>query len=116
MQTETGTAYEVFHTDCHARDAIDHVTSRWGVWVLVSLRTNDLRFYELRESIRGISEKTLAQTLRTLVQDGLVRREVQPTTPPRVTYGLTELDQDVGEPLKELFDRITRRLPPRDAA
>ena len=48
-----------------------------------------------------------------LVQDGLVWREVEPTTPPQVTYGLTEFGRDVGEPLTELFDRITRRLSPR---
>ncbi|MEU5625145.1 winged helix-turn-helix transcriptional regulator [Streptomyces tendae] len=109
-RVETGERYDVFHTDCLARDMVDHVTSRWGVWVLISLRRNDLRFYELRESIQGISEKMLAQTLRTLVEDGLVWRKVEPTTPPQVTYGLTEFGRDVGEPLTELFDRITRRL------
>ncbi|GAB3477992.1 winged helix-turn-helix transcriptional regulator [Amycolatopsis cihanbeyliensis] len=114
-QTDAGARYEVFHTDCPARDVVDHVTSRWGVWVLISLRGNALRFYELRESIRGVSEKMLAQTLRALVQDGLVWREVEPTTPPQVTYGLTEFGRDIGEPLTELFDRITRRLPPRSA-
>ncbi|MCX4426001.1 winged helix-turn-helix transcriptional regulator [Streptomyces mirabilis] len=111
-QAEAGNRYEVFHTDCPARDVVDHVTSRWGIWVLISLRSNDLRFYELRDSIQGISEKMLAQTLRALVQDGLVWREVEPTTPPQVTYGLTEFGQDVGEPLTDLFDRITQRLPP----
>ncbi|WP_329500592.1 helix-turn-helix domain-containing protein [Kitasatospora herbaricolor] len=113
MQSEAGERYEVFHTDCPARNVVDHVTSRWGVWVLIALRNDDLRFYELRESIRGISEKMLAQTLRTLVEDGLVWRKVEPTAPPKVTYGLTEFGQDVGEPLTELFDRITRRLPRR---
>ncbi|WP_406181151.1 winged helix-turn-helix transcriptional regulator [Streptomyces sp. NBC_01006] len=114
-KVETGKRYEVFHTDCPARDVVDHVTSRWGIWVLISLRSNNLRFYELRESIHGISEKMLAQTLRALVQDGLVWREVEPTTPPQVTYGLTEFGRDIGEPLEELFGRITRRLPPRGA-
>ncbi|MBP0932345.1 MULTISPECIES: winged helix-turn-helix transcriptional regulator [Streptomyces] len=114
-QAGTGAPYEVFHTDCPARDVVDHVTSRWGVWVLIALRSSDLRFYELRESIKGISEKMLAQTLRALVQDGLVWRKVEPTTPPQVTYGLTEFGQDVGEPLTDLFDRITKRLPPRPA-
>ncbi|MWA08327.1 winged helix-turn-helix transcriptional regulator [Streptomyces sp. BA2] len=114
-QAVAGQRYDVFHTDCPARDVVDHVTSRWGVWVLISLRSDDLRFYELRESIQGISEKMLAQTLRALVQDGLVWREVEPTTPPQVTYGLTEFGRDVGEPLTELFDRITRRLSPRSA-
>ncbi|MET8555690.1 helix-turn-helix domain-containing protein [Streptomyces sp. NPDC004959] len=113
---ETGERYEVFHTDCLARDVVDHVTSRWGVWVLISLRRNDLRFYELRESIQGISEKMLAQTLRALVEDGLVWRKVEPTTPPQVTYGLTEFGRDIGEPLTELFDRITRQLSALDTA
>ncbi|AOW86614.1 MULTISPECIES: winged helix-turn-helix transcriptional regulator [Streptomyces] len=114
-RVEPGERYDVFHTDCVARDVVDHVTSRWGVWVLISLRRNDLRFYELRESIRGISEKMLAQTLRALVEDGLVWREVEPATPPRVTYGLTGFGRDIGEPLTELFDRITRRLAPPNA-
>jgi DNA-binding HxlR family transcriptional regulator len=112
---EAGRRYDVFHTDCAARDVVDHVTSRWGIWVLISLRSNDLRFYELRESIRGISEKMLAQTLRALVQDGLIWRQVEPTTPPQVTYGLTDFGRDIGEPLTDLFDRITRRLPARIA-
>ncbi|MFF4468405.1 winged helix-turn-helix transcriptional regulator [Streptomyces sp. NPDC001599] len=115
-RVETGARYDVFHTDCLARDMVDHVTSRWGIWVLIALRRNDLRFYELRESIQGISEKMLAQTLRVLVEDGLVWREVEPTTPPRVTYGLSEFGRDIGEPLTELFDRITRRLAPLDTA
>ncbi|MBF9066439.1 winged helix-turn-helix transcriptional regulator [Streptacidiphilus fuscans] len=110
-EAEGGSRYDVLHTDCPARGVVDHVTSRWGVWVLISLRSNDLRFFELRESIRGISEKMLAQTLRALVQDDLVWRKVEPTTPPQVTYGLTEFGREVSEPLTELFDRITRRLP-----
>jgi len=115
-QAGAGERYDVFHTDCLAREVVDRVTSRWGVWVLISLRKNSLRFYELRESIQGVSEKMLAQTLRGLVQDGLVWREVEPATPPRVTYGLTGFGREVGEPLTELFDRITRRLSPHDAA
>ncbi|MGW7067272.1 winged helix-turn-helix transcriptional regulator [Streptomyces sp. NPDC054855] len=115
-QAESGPRYEVFHTDCPARDVVDHVTSRWGVWVLIALRSHDLRFYELRNSIHGISEKMLAQTLRALVQDGLVWREVEPSTPPQVTYGLTEFGQDIGEPLTDMFDRITQQLAPRSPA
>jgi DNA-binding HxlR family transcriptional regulator len=114
-QAEAGKRYDVFHTDCPAREVVDHATSRWGTWVLISLRSNSLRFYELRESIEGISEKMLAQTLRALVQDGLVWREVEPTTPPQVTYGLTEFGREVGDPLTELFDRITQRMSTRDA-
>jgi DNA-binding HxlR family transcriptional regulator len=109
-RAEPGGRHDVLHTDCLARDVVDHVTSRWGIWVLIALQPGSLRFYELRDSIAGISEKMLSQTLRTLVADGLVRREVEPTTPPQVTYDLTEFGQDLSEPLADLFGRITRRL------
>ena len=89
-RTTPGPGYDVFHTDCPARDVVDHVTSRWGIWVLISLGGGELRFFELRESIQGISEKMLAQTLRTLERDGLVHRDAQPVIPPRVDYSLTE--------------------------
>ncbi|WP_426367982.1 winged helix-turn-helix transcriptional regulator [Streptomyces sp. E-08] len=112
-QAEVGNRYEVFHTECPARDMVDHVTSRWGIWVLISLRNNDLRFFELRNSIQGISEKMLAQTLRALVEDGLIWREVEPTTPPQVTYGLSAFGQEISEPLTDLFNRITQRLSPQ---
>jgi DNA-binding HxlR family transcriptional regulator len=105
-QTAAPEGYEVFHTDCPARTVLDHVTSRWGVWVLMALRQQELRFFELRESIEGISEKMLSQTLRTLVRDGLVWRAVEPSTPPRVSYGLTPLGQGTSEPLAELFGWI----------
>ncbi|GAP56934.1 uncharacterized HTH-type transcriptional regulator YtfH [Arthrobacter sp. Hiyo6] len=38
----------------------------------------------------GVSEKMLAQTLKTLERDGLVSRKAQPVIPPRVDYSLTE--------------------------
>jgi DNA-binding HxlR family transcriptional regulator len=115
-QTDVRARYDVFHTDCAARDVVDHITSRWGVWVLIALQDRDLRFFELRESIEGVSEKMLAQSLRALVQDGLLWRHVEPATPPQVTYGLTDFGRDIGEPLAELFGRITRRLSAGSAA
>ncbi|WP_163506208.1 winged helix-turn-helix transcriptional regulator [Fodinicola acaciae] len=94
---------DVFHTDCPARTVLDHVTSRWGVWVLLALRSGELRFFELRRRIDGISEKMLAQTLRTLTRDGLVWRQVEPATPPQVSYGLTPLGTGTSEQLSTLF-------------
>ncbi|GAA4233862.1 helix-turn-helix domain-containing protein [Actinomadura meridiana] len=82
---------DVFHVDCPARAVLDHVTSRWATLILTALRDGPLRFSALHTKIEGVSEKMLSQTLRTLVHDGLVIRTVHPTTPPTVSYGLTEL-------------------------
>jgi DNA-binding HxlR family transcriptional regulator len=85
---------------------LDHVSARWGVLVLTALLVGDLRFYQLRDRIEGVSEKMLAQTLRTLVRDGLVQREVEPVTPPQVSYRLTALGEGITARLGGLTDWI----------
>jgi DNA-binding HxlR family transcriptional regulator len=88
---------------------LDHVTSKWGVLILAALRGRDLRFFELRDRIEGVSEKMLSQTLRLLVRDGLIRRTVSPASPPQVSYGLTALGGAIAEPLDTLVQRVRTR-------
>jgi DNA-binding HxlR family transcriptional regulator len=83
---------------------LDHVGSRWGVLILTALRDGPLRFYLLRNKIEGISEKMLSQALRQLSRDGLVYRQVEPSIPPQVSYGLTPLGTGLAEHMQHLFD------------
>lgn len=85
----------VLPSKCPSRVVLDHVTSTWGVLVLVALSQGTLRWSELRRVVEGISEKMLAQTLRTLEQDGIVHREAAPTIPPRVDYSLTDRGREL---------------------
>jgi DNA-binding HxlR family transcriptional regulator len=85
----------VFPAGCPSRVLLDHVTSKWGVLILVSLQEGPLRWSELRRRAQGISEKMLAQTLKTLEADGFVHREAQPVIPPRVDYSLTETGEEL---------------------
>src|SRR6476661_87474 len=80
---------------CPTRVVLDHVTSKWGVLVLIALTENSLRWGELRRVVEGISEKMLAQTLRVLEADGFVLREARPTIPPRVDYSLTDRGREI---------------------
>jgi DNA-binding HxlR family transcriptional regulator len=80
---------------CPSRTVLDHVTSKWGVLVLIALSHHTLRWGELRREIEGISEKMLAQTLRVLEADGFVHRDAQPTIPPRVDYSLTDRGHEI---------------------
>jgi len=91
---------------CPSRTVLDHVTSKWGVLIIVALSTSEMRWSELREVVQGISEKMLAQTLRTLEQDGFVLRVAQGTIPPRVDYSLTPLGIELSEKLLPLMDWI----------
>jgi DNA-binding HxlR family transcriptional regulator len=93
---------------CPTRTVLGHVTSKWGVLLLVALSEQDLRWGELRRVVEGISEKMLAQTLRTLEGDGLVSRTVTATIPPRVDYALTSRGRELVEHLLPLMDWIHR--------
>lgn len=75
---------------CPSRLLLEHVTSKWGVLVLLRLGSHGtLRWAELKRSVDGVSEKMLISTLRTLEADGLVLREALPVVPPHVEYSLT---------------------------
>ncbi|WP_433592211.1 winged helix-turn-helix transcriptional regulator [Nocardia sp. CA-145437] len=51
----------------------------------------------MRRRLDGITQKVLTRMLRDLERDGLVRRTVYPTVPPRVEYALTELGADLAD-------------------
>jgi DNA-binding HxlR family transcriptional regulator len=104
-------AGDVFSSKCASRVVLDHVTSKWAVLVLAALDRGPMRFSVLRRRIDGVSEKMLAQTLRTLETDGFVHREVVPTAPPQVTYSLTGLGQEVTVHLAGLLDWIGTHIP-----
>jgi DNA-binding HxlR family transcriptional regulator len=91
---------------CSSRTVLDHVTSKWGVLIIVALSEHPRRWGELRRVVEGVSEKMLAQTLKTLEADGFVHREAQPTIPPRVDYSLTKRGIALGERLLPLMDWI----------
>ncbi|MDX3307599.1 winged helix-turn-helix transcriptional regulator [Streptomyces sp. NPDC054884] len=96
---------------CPYRLVLEHLTSRWGVLVLIHLLDRSYRFSELRRAIGQVSEKMLTQTLQTLERDGLVHRDAKPVIPPRVDYSLTDLGREAAEQVRALADWTHRRMP-----
>ncbi|MFA6155153.1 winged helix-turn-helix transcriptional regulator [Mesorhizobium sp.] len=97
---------DVFQLGCPARDVMRHVTSRWGVLILIALLDNTLRFSQLRRKVSGVSERMLAQTLQWLETDGLVVRRDFRVVPPHVEYTLTPLGSDAARMIAALADWI----------
>ncbi|MER6470398.1 winged helix-turn-helix transcriptional regulator [Streptomyces collinus] len=100
---------------CPHRLVLEHVTSRWGVLVLIELLERPYRFSELRRAIsrwggRGVSEKMLTQTLQTLERDGLVHRDAKPVIPPRVDYSLTGLGREAALQVRSLARWTDERM------
>jgi DNA-binding HxlR family transcriptional regulator len=92
------------HEGCPVTAVLRRIGDKWTVLVLVLLGGRRYRFNELHRSVEGISQRMLTRTLRTLEQDGLVEREVHPTVPPSVEYGLTPLGETLLGPLSALAD------------
>lgn len=96
---------------CPSREVLKHVTSRWGVLVLLALEDGTHRFSELRRAIGGVSERMLAQTLQWLEGDGLVDRVAYEVVPPHVEYSLTPLGREAAARVRALADWIETSLP-----
>lgn len=100
----------VLSQECPSQEVLKHVTSRWGVLVLIVLQGRTHRFSELRRAVGGVSERMLAQTLQWLEADGLVHRVAFNVVPPHVEYSLTELGTEAAAKVRALADWIEINL------
>lgn len=77
--------------NCPIRNVLARISDKWSILVLLTLNCPaPMRFNALQKNIPDVSQKMLTVTLRTLEEDGLVKRQVYAEVPPRVEYSLTE--------------------------
>lgn len=81
---------------------LSRIGDKWSVLIVMALCAGPRRFNDLKRSIDGISQRMLTLTLRSMERDGLITREVFPTTPPRVEYALTDLGRSLYAPIEAL--------------
>jgi DNA-binding HxlR family transcriptional regulator len=87
---------------CPVRTAIEVLSGRWKPLIVYYLRFQTRRFSQLQRLIPEAPRQVLAQQLRQLERDGIVRRTVYPTAPPKVEYSLTE----AGRGLEGILDSL----------
>lgn len=81
---------------CPSRMVIEMLADKWKLMVLHSLNLKPvMRNGELIRALKGVSQKMLTQTLRSLERDGLIERRDFKEIPPRVEYSLTPLGQSL---------------------
>ena len=81
---------------------LSRIGDKWSVLVVSTLGSGSRRFNELRREVPSVSHRMLTLTLRNLERDGLVKRTVTPTIPPRVDYELTDLGRSLECPIAKL--------------
>ncbi len=101
---------------CPVRDVLDRLGDKWSVLIFVTLAHGPMRFNALARAVPDISRRMLAETLRHLERDGLIWREVTPTTPPAVSYGLTAVGASLMPPLAALIAWAEENQPKIAAA
>lgn len=92
----------VLEPQCPSRLVLERIADKWTALIIQILANGTMRYSALQQTIGGISQKMLTQTLRSLERDGLVQRKVYPVVPPRVEYSLTRLGRTLIEPLRTL--------------
>lgn len=93
---------KIYH--CAMDITMDYIGGKWKTVVLWYLRDKTMRFNELKRQIPEITEKMLSIQLKTLEEDGIVKREAFAETPLRVEYSLT----DFGKTLRPILDAIAK--------
>ncbi len=83
------------------------IRGKYKIVILYWLNENQpsMRFNELKRSIKGISFKTLSNTLKEMEKDKLIFRKEYPQIPPKVEFGLLER----GKSLVPILDMLCQR-------
>jgi DNA-binding HxlR family transcriptional regulator len=81
---------------CPLEGIIDVISKKWALLIINAIGNyGRLRFNRLMEELKGISPKTLSDTLKDLEAWGLIKRESFAEIPPRVEYTLTKDGTDL---------------------
>ena len=89
---------------CPVEATIQLIGGKYKAVILWHLMGKTLRYSELHKRIPKATDKMLAQQLRELEKDGLIKRKVYPVIPPKTEYSLT----DFGKSLTPILDELCK--------
>ena len=84
------------------------VGDKWTILLLNVLGDDTMRFKDLHRAVPGISQRMLTVTLRNLERDGLVKRTIYPTIPPKVEYALSDRGRSLRCALVPIAEWVTQ--------
>lgn len=90
--------------ECPVATTVQLIGNKWKLLILRNLRMRPWRFNELQKSLKGISQKVLTESLRSMEADGIIVRTIYAEVPPRVEYSLSEL----GETTRPILDAMEK--------
>ena len=87
---------------CGLARALDLVGERWTLLIVRDLAIAPRRFGDLLDGLPGLGTSLLSERLRTLEDDGIVRRAAAPRPGGGVVYELTDRGEDLARAMAPL--------------
>jgi len=91
--------------------AVELIGRRWTGAIIRVLLAGPQRFNELAAAVPGMSDRLLAERLRELETENVVRRDVSNGPPVRVAYALTEAGRELEATIRMLGSWAERWVP-----
>ncbi|MGB5817901.1 MAG: helix-turn-helix domain-containing protein [Saonia sp.] len=90
---------------CCASLTMGIIGGKWKTVILFHLMNRTLRYNELRKEMPTVTERTLSLQLKTLEEDGIIKRKVYTSKPPlKVEYSLTDFGETLIPLIKSIAD------------
>ncbi|MGE8720343.1 winged helix-turn-helix transcriptional regulator [Leptospira terpstrae] len=96
------------HSECAnlifpLREALEILSGKWKLPIIMSLSFGNKRFKEIAEEIPGITDKMLSKELKDLEKIHLIERKVIDSFPPGVEYSITKHGKSLEKVIQELI-------------
>ena len=100
---------------CPASFAFNVFSGKWNLPILAILSENDnIRYNELKRRLHGITGTTLTNSLRDLIEYGIIHREQYNEVPPRVEYSLTSSGRELVPLIESVVEWGQRNIGAKD--
>jgi DNA-binding HxlR family transcriptional regulator len=95
------------HKECSSammpvRDALDVISGKWKLQIIISISSGNKRFREIERSVPKITSKVLAKELKDLEEHQLIKRTVYDESPVLVEYTPTTYSDSLQEVIAAL--------------
>ena len=97
--------------DCPVARTLDLIGERWTILLLRDLLLQGpRRFQDFQASLPGVAPNILSARLKTMEDNGLIRRQLYSERPPRVEYLLTDKGKSLGPIVRTMREWGTKHL------
>lgn len=95
--------------ECPVARTLDLIGERWTLLLLRDLLLHGpRRFLDFQTSLPGVAPNILSARLKTMEDNGLVRRELYSERPPRLEYVLTDKGKSLGPVVRAMREWGTK--------